>query len=34
VPTVAVVAHCLGMEDRAEPACESEEIQQYLRFVR
>jgi hypothetical protein len=33
-PTVAVVAHCLGIEDRPEPACESEEIQQYLRFVK
>ena len=27
-PTVAVVAHCLGIEGRPEPACESEEIQQ------
>ena len=33
-PTVAVVAHCLGIDDRPEPACASEEIQQYLRFVR
>jgi hypothetical protein len=33
-PTVAVVAHCLGLEDRPEPACQSEEIEQYLRFVR
>jgi hypothetical protein len=33
-PTVAVVAHCFGIEDRPEPACQSEEIQQYLRFVR
>jgi hypothetical protein len=33
-PTVAVVAHCLGIDDRPEPACESEEIQQYLRFVK
>jgi hypothetical protein len=33
-PNVAVVAHCLGIEDRPEPACQSEEIQQYLRFVK
>jgi hypothetical protein len=36
-PTVAVVAHCLGVRlasTRAEPACESEEIQQYVRFVK
>ncbi len=32
-PSVAVVAHCLGLE-RAEPACESEEVQQYVRFVK
>ncbi len=36
-PTVAVVAHCLGVRlsgTRVEPACESEEIQQYVRFAR
>lgn len=36
-PTVAVVAHCLGVRlqsGRAEAMCESEEIQQYIRFVR
>jgi hypothetical protein len=35
-PTVAVVAHCLGRLSgtRAEAACESEEIQQYVRFVK
>lgn len=36
-PTVAVVAHCLAIRlssTRAEPACESEEIQQYVRFVK
>jgi hypothetical protein len=33
-PNVAVVAHCLGIDDRPEPACQSEEIQQYLRFVK
>lgn len=35
--TVAVVAHCLGARAsgrRAEPGCDSEEIQQYVRFVR
>ncbi len=36
-PTVAVVTHCLAIRlaaARAEPACESEEIQQYVRFVK
>ncbi len=36
-PSIAVVAHCLAVRfqgRRAEPACESEEIQQYVRFVR
>ncbi len=36
-PAVAVLAHCLaiGFQDkRTEPACESEEIQQYVRFVK
>jgi hypothetical protein len=36
-PAIAVVAHCLGVRlagSRAEPACESEEIQQYVRFAR
>jgi hypothetical protein len=36
-PTVALVAHCLGIllqSKGAEPACEPEEIQQYLRFVK
>ena len=36
-PTIAVVSHCLGIRlagTRAEPACESEEIQQYVRFAR
>jgi hypothetical protein len=36
-PTVAVVSHCLGRRlagARSEPACESEEIQQYVRFVK
>lgn len=35
--TVAVVAHCLGTRlsgARAEPGCDSEEIEQYVRFVR
>ena len=35
--TIAVVAHCLGVRltgTRAEPACESETIQQYVRFAR
>jgi len=34
---VAILAHCLAIrfEDRAnEPACESEEIQQYIRFIK
>jgi hypothetical protein len=36
-PTVAVVAHCLAVRlqaKRVEPACDSEEIQQYVRFVK
>lgn len=36
-PTVAVVAHCLAIRlagTRSEPGCESEEIQQYVRFVK
>jgi hypothetical protein len=36
-PTVAVVTHCLGRRltgARPEPACESEEVQQYVRFVK
>jgi hypothetical protein len=36
-PTVAVIAHCLGIRfqgSMAEPACEAEEIQQYVRFVK
>lgn len=36
-PTVAVVAQCLAIlmsGSRVEPGCESEEIQQYVRFVR
>jgi hypothetical protein len=36
-PTVAVVAHCMGNRlsgARPEAACESEEIQQYVRFVK
>jgi hypothetical protein len=32
-PTVRVVAHCLGTE-RAEPACASEDVQQYVRVVK
>ena len=32
-PAVAVVTHCLAIS-KPEPACESEEIQQYLRFVK
>lgn len=35
--TVAVVAHCLGARfsgARAEPGCDSEEVQQYVRFVK
>jgi hypothetical protein len=32
-PAVAAVTHCLAIS-KPEPACESEEIQQYLRFVR
>jgi len=33
---VAVVTHCLAIRlagTRTEPACESEQIQQYVRFV-
>ena len=35
-PTVAVVAHCLGvrMQGGRVSACESEEIQQFMRFVK
>lgn len=36
-PAVAVVSHCLGVRlagTRTEPGCESEEIQQYVRFVK
>lgn len=36
-PTVALVAHCLGARLAGrppEPACEAEQIQQYVRFVR
>jgi len=36
-PTVAVLAHCLAIrfdDARREPACESEEIQQYIRLVK
>jgi hypothetical protein len=36
-PTVALVAHCLGarLQGRPpEPACEAEQIHQYVRFVR
>lgn len=36
-PTVAVVTHCLAVRlgaNRPEPACDSEEIQQYVRFVK
>lgn len=36
-PGIAVIAHCLAVRfqgGRAEPACESEEIQQYIRFVK
>jgi len=34
---VAVLAHCLGVrqeEGRSEPACEAEEIQQYVRLIK
>ena len=34
---VAVLAHCLAIRfegKQQEPACESEEIQQYLRFIK
>jgi hypothetical protein len=36
-PQTAVLAHCLGIHFDArkqQPACESEEIQQYLRFIK
>lgn len=36
-PAVAVVSHCLAVRltgTRVEPACESEEIQQYIRFIK
>jgi hypothetical protein len=36
-PTIAVVTHCLGVRFTGappEPACESEQIQQYVRFVK
>jgi hypothetical protein len=36
-PSIAVVSHCLAVRfqgRRAEPACEAEEIQQYVRFVK
>jgi hypothetical protein len=33
VPAVALVTHCLALS-KPEPACESEEVQQYLRFVK
>ncbi len=36
-PAVAVVSHCLGVRlagKRPEPGCDSEEIQQYVRFVK
>ncbi len=36
IPSVAVVTHCLAIRlagTRTEPACESEQIQQYVRFV-
>jgi hypothetical protein len=36
-PSVAVIAHCMGLRfqgKRPEAACESEEIQQYVRFVK
>ncbi|HEY6005218.1 MAG TPA: hypothetical protein VIV57_20225 [Anaeromyxobacter sp.] len=35
--TVAVIAHCLALRfqgSAAEPACEAEEVQQYVRFVK
>ena len=35
--SIAIVAHCLAVRSqgrRAEPACEAEEIQQYVRFVK
>lgn len=34
---VAILAHCLAIRfdaNRSEPACESEEIQQYIRFIK
>ncbi len=36
-PTVALVAHCVGVRLQGKPAeamCESEEVQQYVRFAR
>lgn len=36
-PTVALLAHCMGVRFQGKPAeamCESEEIQQYVRFVK
>jgi hypothetical protein len=36
-PQVAILSHCLGSqfeEAKADPACDAEEIQQYLRFVK
>jgi len=36
-PTVGIVSHCLAIRfqgQRTEPTCESEEIQQYVRFVK
>jgi hypothetical protein len=36
-PTVALVTHCMGVRLQGKPAeamCESEEVQQYVRFVR
>jgi hypothetical protein len=36
-PSVALVAHCLGVRlqaGRTEAMCESEEVQQYIRFVK
>jgi hypothetical protein len=36
-PQTAVLAHCLGIRfegKKAVPACESEEIQQYIRFIK
>lgn len=36
-PSVALLSHCLAVRDQgrpAEPACESEEVQQYVRFAK